>query len=67
MGYFWLVGIFALIWSLNQETSVVRIASNRSIHVERGKAFRRQRLWTDHARVWIDETTDSEGDPYFKL
>ena len=64
---FWAVGLFGLAWSLNQQTSVVRITSNRSIHVERGKAFRREQLWTDHARFWIEDTKDSDGDPYFKL
>ena len=64
---FWAVGLFGLAWSLNQETSVIRITSNRSIHIERGKAFRRQEVWTDRARFWIDEEKDSEGDPYFKL
>lgn len=64
---FWTVGLFGLMWTLNEETSTVRIDSNRSIHVARGKAFRRQKLWTDHARVWIENTKDSDGDPYFKL
>ena len=64
---FWLVGLFGLYWSLDQETSVVRIRSNRSIHIARGKAFRRRELWTDRARFWIEDTKDSEGDPYFKL
>jgi hypothetical protein len=54
-------------WTHNEETSTVRIESNRSIHLARGKAFRRQELWTDHARVWIDNTKDRDGDPYFKL
>jgi hypothetical protein len=64
---FWAVGLFALAWSLNQETSVVRITSNRSIHIERGKAFRRQEHWADRTRLWIEDTEDSDGDPYFKL
>ncbi|NUT01016.1 MAG: hypothetical protein HOP96_08590 [Sphingomonas sp.] len=64
---FWTVGLAGLAWSLNQETSVVRILGNRSIQVERGKAFRRHDLWTDRARFWIEETKDSDGDPYFKL
>jgi len=64
---FWLVGLFGLYWSLQQETSVVRVPGPKSIHVRRGKAFRRVDLWTDHARFWIEDTTDSDGDPYFKL
>jgi len=64
---FWAVGIGGLIWSFNQETSVLQIRSNRSIHIERGKAFRRKELWTDRGRFWIEETEDSDGDPYFKL
>ena len=64
---FWLAGLFGLYWSFQQETSVVRIKSNQSIHIERGKPFRRQEFWTDRARVWIEDTKDSDGDPYFKL
>lgn len=64
---FWAVGLSALAYSLNQEASVVRVTDPRSIHVRRGGAFRRRDLWTDHARFWIEETSDSEGLPYFKL
>ena len=64
---FWAAGLGGLVWSLNQETSVVRVTGNRSIHIRRGKAFRRHDLWTDRARFWILDDKDSEGDPYFKL
>ena len=64
---FWAAGLGGLFWSLNQETSVVRVTGNRSIHIRRGKAFRRHDLWTDRARFWIVDDKDSEGDPYFKL
>lgn len=64
---FWAAGLGGLLWSLNVETSVVRVASNRSIHVERGKALRRKEFWTDRARFWIKEQEDSEGEGYFSL
>ena len=67
MAAFWAVGLFALAWALNQEVSVVRITNPQSIHIRRGKAFRRVEHWTDRARLWIDEEQDSDGDPYFKL
>ncbi|HEY1143464.1 MAG TPA: hypothetical protein VGE68_05460 [Sphingomicrobium sp.] len=67
MAAFWACGAFGLYFSLNQEVAVLRIDGPRSIQVERGKAFRRESLWTDHARFWIVESTDSDGDPYFKL
>jgi hypothetical protein len=64
---FWSAGLFGLYFALDQEVAVVRATNPRSIHVERGKAFRRERLWTDHASFWITNTTDSDDDPYFKL
>lgn len=67
MAAFWLVGLWGLAWSLNQETSEVRITAPRSIHIRRGPAFRRAEHWTDRARLWIEDTKDSDGDPYFRL
>ena len=64
---FWACGLFGLVHALNQETSEVQITSPGSIHIRRGKAFRRQEHWTDRARFWIEDTKDSDGDPYFKL
>lgn len=64
---FWFAGIFGLWWSFDQEAAVIRITNPGSIHIWRGKAFRREEHWTDRARLWIEDTKDSEGDPYFKL
>lgn len=64
---FWAMGVFALAWSLKQETSVVRIESDGSILIVRGPALRRTQCRTDHARFWIEDTQDSEGAAYFRL
>lgn len=64
---FWLVGLGATLWSFNQEAAELRVTGPRSLHIRRGKAFRRVEHWTDHARFWIVEEKDSDGDPYFKL
>jgi hypothetical protein len=64
---FWACGLFGLVHSLNQETSVIRVTNPASIHVTRGKAFRREEHWVHRARFWIEDTKDSDGDPYFKL
>lgn len=67
LAFFWLVGLAGVYGSFQNETSTVRIESDRSIHIDRGKPFARQQLWTDKAAFWIEKTKDSEGDPYFKL
>jgi hypothetical protein len=67
MAVFWASGLFFARWAFSQEYPVIRIPGPGSIHIERGKAFRRQELWTDRARLWIEDTKDSDGDPYFRL
>lgn len=64
---FWACGLFGLVHALNQEAGVIRITGPGSIHIERGKALRREDHWLPRARFWIEDTKDSEGDPYFKL
>lgn len=64
---FWAAGLLGLEYSLNQESSVVRIDSRGTILVERGKAFRREKHRVKRARFWIEVTEDSEGAPYFNL
>ena len=67
MALFLSVGLFSVIWAMNQEVAQLRITGPRSVHIRRGKAFRRADHWTDRARLWIADSRDSEGDPYFKL
>ena len=67
MALFLIVGAWGVAWSMNLEVPVVRITNPRSIHITRGKAFRREELWTDRARFWIEDSKDSDGDAYFKL
>lgn len=64
---FWASGLFALVHMFNQEVGVLHITNPASIHIERGKAFRREEHWLPQARFWIEDTKDSDGDPYFKL
>ena len=64
---FWACGLFGFVHALNQEVGKIRIINPGSIHIERGKAFRRVEHWTDRARFWIEDTEDSDGDPCFKL
>jgi hypothetical protein len=64
---FWAAGLAFLWWAFEQEAAVVRVTSPSSIQVERGKALRRQEHWTTHARFWIEDAKDSDGDPYFRL
>lgn len=64
---FWAAGLLGLVHSLNQESSIVRITRPGSIHVTRGKAFRREEHWVGRARFWIEDGTDSDGASYFNL
>ncbi len=67
MALFLAVGAWGLAWTLNLEAGVIRITQPKSIHIKRGKAFRREDHWTDRARFWIEDGKDSDGDLYFKL
>ena len=67
LGTFLLVGISASWWALKQEAGVVRFLGPGSIEIERGMPLRRERHRVSRARLWIEDTQDSEGDPYFKL
>jgi hypothetical protein len=60
------VGACGLIWSLDREAAVIRITAPKSIHIQRGKAFRRSAHWTDRADLRIEDAEGTEG-PYFKL
>jgi hypothetical protein len=67
MAAFWASALFGLWWAMNQEVCQLTIKGPGSITVTRGKAFRREEHWIDRARFWIEDTKDSDGDPYFKL
>jgi hypothetical protein len=64
---FWVCGTRGFVHALNQEAIVIRITGPASIYIERGKAFQREERWTDRARLWIEDTKDNDGAPYFKL
>ena len=64
---FWLAGIGGLVWAMNQEIGVLRVAGRGDVHITRGRAFRRVEHRTGTVRLSIEDTKDSEGDPYFKL
>jgi hypothetical protein len=64
---FWVCGTWGFVHALSQEAIVIRITSPASIYIERGKAFQREERWTDRARLWIEDTKDNDGVPYFKL
>lgn len=64
---FWVGGFGGLLHALYQEAAVIRISGPGSIHVERGNAFRREQRWADRTRLWIEDTVDNDGVPYFKL
>jgi hypothetical protein len=64
---FWVCGTWGFVHALNQEAIVIKIAGPGSIYIERGKAFQREERWTDRARLWIEDTKDNDGGPYFKL
>jgi hypothetical protein len=60
------VGVWVFVWSLNREAAVIRITGPKTIHIRRGKAFRRFEERTDRADLRIEAGEGTEG-PYFEL
>lgn len=60
-------GLGGLIHALSQEVAVVTIRAPRSIHIQRGQAFRREERWTDSARLSIKSKKDNDGVNVFEL